>query len=953
MSIIPSRARDRWRRLSAPVLFLGILAVYLSAPHPKVPAGESLRLVCAAEGWEPWRIGDPPLYAYLAGAAAGLAKGNPAAALRVLSAATTAASAVFLFLILGSYVHNRTPEELFHEPFSAPVSLIPAFAVTLAYAFCSPVWHRGTAISADGLKLFLFGLFAWSIVAAKSGKLRYLFLAGFVYALGAPSNRILLYSLPGAVLFLLFGVRGPWWKGRPLQALGGGVLLGIALCCLPFLSRGSDWARLTGGNLRAWTLGPLEPETVLVRVEVPDPFTPGLRKSRLTAVPAVAVEHGSLETSAMGGIALFMVALFPLLLVAWNWRGDMKREKTPRDTVLGRRLRHVLFFLFTVGGWIFFRESGFLETTRVGGESAAVPHAFFVTSLWLAYCVGYWLILLGSPPARYRKKRVDPRRIVLGRGILAIVAVLFCLRGAGSVAARLRTTAEQGLDGHLRRVRETVSSSGDAGAVLLLTSERDLRAWKIERGQTGETPEPATGSLRLVSLEDFFSIEGRRRIFEETGLSAGGFEAGGTEGLEEEVGARIARWAEKERVYIVRPVPLLRGAGLAAVPAGVVYRVLPSDRRDDDDAVGAVVDRAAALWDRWFAEGARWPKELYVSYSRILNDLAAAAWSAGRAETARTGLERSVALLPENLCAWYNLSRIARESGDDATADRAHARYAILRAEIRSPSDWLDRMRRDGAILLPEAHVDVGEFRLGEGRFREAAWFFEEALRLEPGLRRARLGLGRARLGMGDVPSAAAGAEELLADDPGDPDALVLLAQVRIRQGRPEEADDLLRRALKTESMHAKALYVRGRLLLERGKPREALRLLENLVLTHPSDRDFLVALARAQLAYEQYHRCESTADRILRRYGPDAEARALRGLALLGQGRLREAGNDFAAALSVDRTVPDALWGEGEVCRRREDPEGMRRWWRRFLETAPEDPRAPAVRKILDDGRR
>ena len=942
MSIIPSRQRDLWRRTLAPVLFLAVAAVYLQAPAARVPAGESLRLLSCAEGWEPCRAGDSPLWMAAARTALVLRPGSPVGRLILVSVLSAAGAVALVFLTIGNYVHNRTPEELFHEPYPALMSLLPAAVSSIAFALCRPVWDAATSVSAEPLSLLLFALVVWSLTACRaSGRSRYLFLAGLAYGLGASSSRILMFSAPLFLLFLTAGVRIRWWRGIPGYALGAGFVLGAAVWAVPALAGGNAFGEAAAENIRRWTLMDPGTDSAVVQVSVPDPMNPGQRMTRVTFVPADAVGDAPLGAR-LGGATLFFASLLPLVLISWNWRRDIKRDRSPRDTQVGSILRRILFAILFVGGSLFFARSGAVVAAGVGPESY-VAHVYLVSGLWLAYCIGYWLIVLGAAPARYRRKTVPRIRVLGGRAVVVAAGILMVGASAAGVLA-LCDEGARGLDAHLLRVAESVDAGDLSPPVILAVHNREMQAFRAAL----EGRDDAGAAPVLVGIDELTDPGDRAALETRIALPLTRGAAAGVDDARRRARKELGNWISGRSVYATGRIDRVLPLEGELVPSGVLYAIVPSP---DLEARRRASGEALALWNRWWTEtDGRFEPTLAVDYGRFLNDVGVELHGLDNIPAARLMFERACSLDAGNPCAWHNLGVACLILGDSACAATAQGRYDALRVRLARETDWRDLVRKYGDILSAERRAGIGFLWLEEGDPARALSSFAGALALDPRHRDARLGLARACLGLGSAGGMRDALHPLFDADPGDPDALVILAELHRREGDGLEAEAVLLRALGREPAHAEALHSLGRLMLDWGDLRSALRYLERVTSLDAPDNRYLVSLARAQYASGEYHRCEATAETVLRRDPRDGEALILRGLAALGLERASLALGDLERVAAVLPHHPDVLWGMGEAARQGGDTASMRAWWERLLAEAPDDGRAPAVRQALEE---
>lgn len=112
--------------------------------------------------------------------------------------------------------------------------------------------------------------------------------------------------------------------------------------------------------------------------------------------------------------------------------------------------------------------------------------------------------------------------------------------------------------------------------------------------------------------------------------------------------------------------------------------------------------------------------------------------------------------------------------------------------------------------LFADAHFNLGNLRLADGRLSDAVSCYETALDLAPNATEIVRNLAAALQGLGDLERAEALLQEILASIPGDAPTLNNLANIRRQTGALDDAERLLRRALDIDPAMADAAYSLG-----------------------------------------------------------------------------------------------------------------------------------------------
>lgn len=236
-------------------------------------------------------------------------------------------------------------------------------------------------------------------------------------------------------------------------------------------------------------------------------------------------------------------------------------------------------------------------------------------------------------------------------------------------------------------------------------------------------------------------------------------------------------------------------------------------------------------------------------------------YSAGDFRAAQAHLERASELIrpgdPNGAVVFSLLAVCLREAGEPAegvaAAERAEE-MGFRSAELSFARAW--------------AHM-------GEGQFSEAAFYFEDSIRLghcapagvcytDPTISQFRgaMGIALALMGAGQAQDALPWAQTAVRGCPTRPETHVLLACVHHLRGELKQALKALETALELNPDHPDALGLAASLYQENGQPEKALTLVERLLAAAPDCADLvlrhasaLVDLGKRREAYKEAKR--------------------------------------------------------------------------------------------------
>jgi Tfp pilus assembly protein PilF len=218
------------------------------------------------------------------------------------------------------------------------------------------------------------------------------------------------------------------------------------------------------------------------------------------------------------------------------------------------------------------------------------------------------------------------------------------------------------------------------------------------------------------------------------------------------------------------------------------------------------------------------------------------------------------------------------------------------------------------------AHVNLGNVLRQKGRLEQAVGHYEEAIRIDPNLARARVNLGLALKAVGKVNEAAGHWEQALRLDPKDADTHAALGLALHEMGRLDEAvshyEEALRLDPKEASTHnnlGNALRAKGRVDEAVGHYRQAIALAPKYALPHAGLGNVLHEKGKLDEAVAHYRQAVSFDPKY-------AKAHGTLGQALLQQGQFTEARQATRRCLQLlpaDHPLRKVFAGQLRYCER------------------------------------
>jgi tetratricopeptide (TPR) repeat protein len=230
--------------------------------------------------------------------------------------------------------------------------------------------------------------------------------------------------------------------------------------------------------------------------------------------------------------------------------------------------------------------------------------------------------------------------------------------------------------------------------------------------------------------------------------------------------------------------------------------------------------------------------------------------------------------------------------------------------------------------------TSLGDARMTEGKFKEAAKAYETALQLDSGLEKARYNYAQAlerlgdsagaqrqyeqligersgfaqahtRLGdllaqRGETERAAAEYESAIRSRPADPEPHSRLAGLQLATGKTSEAKSALDRALRIDPDFADAHNNLGRLLAMQGDLAGALNTVRNAARLDPGNTEISLNLGRLLYTQGEHRAAIAEFERLVKAQPHLAEAHLSLGIAYGDAGRLDAAVAEFREVLRI-----------------------------------------------------
>jgi tetratricopeptide (TPR) repeat protein len=258
---------------------------------------------------------------------------------------------------------------------------------------------------------------------------------------------------------------------------------------------------------------------------------------------------------------------------------------------------------------------------------------------------------------------------------------------------------------------------------------------------------------------------------------------------------------------------------------------------------------------------------------------------------------------------------------DDPNNIRALHLFGALMIQARRPTDAIALLRHGTAIApaSPDMHFLLGDALIMAGDFAGAEAAYRQSISLQPLFPQAHNGLGLALVHQQKLEAAIESWRRSIQLKHDYAEAHANLGAALAQVEKPAEAAEVLNRAVQLNPNFAPAHNNLANVLDKLEQTDEAIPHWERALALYPDYFDALVNLGRTVQRRGQHQRAMDLLDHALRLKPSNPDARFLRGLALLVQGKLTEGFADYAwrmkcAELKIDpRNFREPEW-DGSV---------------------------------------
>lgn len=219
-------------------------------------------------------------------------------------------------------------------------------------------------------------------------------------------------------------------------------------------------------------------------------------------------------------------------------------------------------------------------------------------------------------------------------------------------------------------------------------------------------------------------------------------------------------------------------------------------------------------------------------------------------------------------------------------------RLAMSHASQGRPADAA-KVLREAAIkfpMLPDAHLNLGNFLAEYGRLDEAQASYEKLLALQPDHPVVHFNIGNLHRLAGRWEAAVQSFRRALALAPNDADTCVNLGLVHAQLRQWDAAEESYRRALALSPGHLHAQNNLGSVLQARGLLDDAVACYEKVLAADANNVDALINLSMARIAQARLEEARALCEKVARRHSGNLESRYNLGQIMGMLGRFEEA---------------------------------------------------------------
>ncbi len=220
--------------------------------------------------------------------------------------------------------------------------------------------------------------------------------------------------------------------------------------------------------------------------------------------------------------------------------------------------------------------------------------------------------------------------------------------------------------------------------------------------------------------------------------------------------------------------------------------------------------------------------------------------------------------------------------------------------------------KRDKSVAGEYFNIGNAYFEIGQNE--KAAEYFENALRLDPDLTKARFNLALAQLRLKKSKEAEEILTKLLSEDPRNVTVMAALAWALHSGGKEEKALDRYETILQIASDDRDALYNSALILWKLNKKKEAMERFRKLLAIAPDDTDALYGAGSLLLSLEEPEAASESLNRYLQKKPEDADAQLLLAGCYERMEKYTPALAAYERMAVINAKDPRAWWGKARL---------------------------------------
>jgi len=937
------------------------LVVYLATLNHWVAFG-SLALVSQISGWE-WV---PPVLQPVTFLVTLPLKLLPASVLPItLNVLTAALAALTLWLLarsisilprdrLASFRNLTTSNNSWELPLAWLPPLLAAFGFGLQLTF----WEHATVATGEMLDLLLLAYVVRSLLEYRhTGRGKWLDRALLVGALAATNNYAALAYLPLVVIAV--------WSLKGIDFLESRYLLRVAA--------------LLAAGLSLYFLHPL---LVAFTPDAPFGFWKAF-KQNLGGQVRLLVSLGQAFYYAHRDVAVLLglVSLLPILLMSIRWRSFAGGSLHLGAALVTLPFHIAHAAIFGICLWVFLDPP--FGPRVVGQKLGLLPYlsVYYLAALSVGYYGGYFLQFFADyPPDDYAIGAAGRRklaRVVRYVGLFLLVAIPVVLVGKNLPAIRLLNS-----DLTFRQARELAGGLPSEGCVFLSDDPLRLTLAQAALAHAGKLKGHIPLDTRLLSIPKYLAAMHRRHPDR---LPSPGELPQDREADPVTVLGFLSRTAQTNTLCYLHPSFGYYFEAFYLEPRGPVFTLRPYQTNSlllpataanvlaasqaywtqlAPDLLQTLTNRLAATanpprtpWSQFLRALRTRPEPDNLAYvfgawqSRQLTAFATELQRAGQFADAGRWFRAALALKGDNLSAAANL----------LVNTNLLAHEPVLTDRTRPPEayfgrygSWEQVLNENGPFDNPNFNYSIGMVFAVNSLYRQAAGQFHRAVQLDPTFTPGLLMLASI-YGLGNRFDEALDVISQIRTNRGfnllTPNEKVELslgeAGARLGRGELRPAETIITGVLDARTNEPAVLERVFALYTSSGHLTNALKIVARQQAISPTNEVPFINEGYVWMQLGLYSNALPALTRALTLNSNSVHARFNRAFAGLRLGRLEESQQDYQFLDNLDPTVPQVLFGLGEVAFARHDTNEAVRHYSRYLSNAP--PNAAEVKHVQD----